>query len=124
MRFKSLFWAGCIAGALAGIDCNCHSTPPAQPVPDAGPVEAAVLSEHRFESPFDAGAGTLATGADCKQYGAPSCASAICLHTSPDPEAGWLCSLKCDCAEQCPAQWTCVQIHPLESARYCLPAAP
>ena len=109
---------------LVGQGCQCNPHPGANNNPDAGDTEGTtILTEHRFETPSDAGRGAIAIASDCRQFGAGSCASNICLHTSPDPEAGWVCSQKCDCAEQCPAKWACVQIHPLESARYCLPAA-
>jgi hypothetical protein len=119
------FSVGIVAGMLGVFGLSCKPMPATlddkAAEAEASLIASPVLTEHRFASLPDAGPGNLPPGADCKQYGARSCASTICLHTSPDPEAGWVCSQKCDCPEQCPQQWACAQIHPLESARYCLP---
>lgn len=47
-------------------------------------------------------------GTDCSVGGGNSCLSGVCIHTSPDPSSGRVCSSLCGEDANCPSGWHCV----------------
>lgn len=101
--------AGTMASAIWAVACGPRS--------DFGAGRA--ITEHRF-------GGTVAkrlaaVGEDCTSGGADQCATALCLHISPDPGSGYVCSTACAADADCPAAWGCVQFYPSADGLACVP---
>lgn len=70
------------------------------------------------------GSGTKRTGQDCTTFGASDCASGICLHTHPEPSAGYFCTTRCDPSlgnDNCSPGFACIQIYPISTGFVCVP---
>jgi hypothetical protein len=84
---------------------------------DNGPKQ---VSEHHPKE--TAAPQSVAMGGDCTAGGGPQCQSSLCLHTSMDPNSGYVCSTPCQVATDCPTGWTCAQFYPSADGLAWLPA--
>ena len=94
---------------MAGIACDKPAEPPAAPT---------AFGEHRVAE--FSGTANKGLGEDCGQFGAAECKSGLCLHVSPMPNAGYLCSAQCSKAEDCPSGWRCARAGLSGGPAYCL----
>jgi len=79
-----------------------------------------VLAEHR---PLEVAAPSKELGESCTENGGSACFSGLCLHVSPDRNAGYFCSRACTSSQDCPKEWNCAQIYPAADASACVPPA-
>ena len=81
-----------------------------------------VLTSHQFVTNGPAG---LQMGEDCGAGGDASCAPAtdgtpaVCLHSRPGINEGYVCSRPCSPEQPCPENWSCQQVIPNQSL--CIP---
>jgi hypothetical protein len=116
---RSMFRAalGCLAFvSVTVVVAGCSKEPPR-------PKQLGVVTEFK---PVRGATPARAVGEPCEQ-GPEQCQSGLCLHTRPQPQEGWFCSVPCQpdvtgTADACPyLGFKCVTIHPNPGGRVCVP---
>lgn len=110
-------------GAALALICAALLAACQRSAPDSDPPpaheRAPVLSEY-VPTPSPDGP-TKRIGDDCTAHGASECVSGTCLHVSPKPGEGYVCSRTCTATADCPPGWTCSSLLPAPASALCLP---
>lgn len=93
---KRFFSTVCVLGALSA--CS----------PEPGPTTVRLRASGTRSDALVA----KAIGLDCSLAGRDGCTTGVCVHTSPEPGQGRVCSAYCGGDENCPSGWKCKPLFP------------